>query len=207
MLEMTGKNKGILWTALSMAMILGLIIVMPTRVGATPLGPFQFDVFGNGLVMMNVSITEVGTAGDYDYRYDYFVDVTSPANLYQLSIGLVDVDTLGVYAVKDAEFAVPPATSSLSRLTSNSLLVYFTPNGLGPGIDYGTEEWPLSITYDCFIEDQYISVRTIGTEGSLKTITARYAQQVTGSSVPEPMTLLLLGCGLVSLGLLSHRKR
>jgi hypothetical protein len=203
---MTAKNKGMLWTAFSIAMILGMIIIMPTKVGATLIpGPFQFDAFGDGTVKVNVKITEVASIAPdptqdlFDYRFDYFVDVTT-ANLFQMSIGFVDVDTLAINLAKTSELGAPAPTNSSQ--TENSLLFYFLPSGAGKGVDYG-----FSITYDDLIEDQYISIRTTSTGGAspsgTKTITARYQY----SSVPEPMTLLLLSCGLVGLGLVSRRKR
>ena len=127
-----------------------------------------------------------------------------------MSIGFADVDTLELYAVKEAKFSVPPASSPASRLTDNSLLLYFLPSGLGVGVDFpdaGKGE-VLSITYDNFIENQYISVRTLGTGGGTETVTARYEFDGQNEDpVPEPTTLLLLACGVIGLGSLARKKR
>lgn len=198
--SMTAGKKGRLLSAATLAMILCLVIVMPASVGATPLDPFEFKPFGDDSVILTVSITEITALTGTDYQYDYYAAATT-ANLYQFSIGSVDVDTKEIYVVKEADLG-PDATVPQSRITSNSVLLYFLPTGLGAGVDY-----EFSITYDEFVESQYITVRTTGTGGSTKTIAARYVPTDPGSPIPEPMTLLLLGCGVAGLGLLGRKRR
>lgn len=175
---MATTKKARFWTAITMAMILGAIIVMPLRAEATLLDPY-----GDSSLLVDVSITPGNV---YSYK------ISNPdGKLFFMSVGTVDPLTLAPYGV----VGVTANTPATSTLTDNSLQLFFFSGLIAGAYDF-------LISYASFVDDQYITFQKTG--GKAKTIEAEYSAS---APVPEPATLLLLGSGIAGIGFLSRRKR
>jgi len=205
--KMTAKKRIKVLGAIAVTIILAVVILVPMKVEATPLteGTVDFYPFakvGDPIGTLSVSVSIVEDSHSAGWVYSYLVKTYGAATkLYMMSIGNINPWTNAYYTVENVIDPIEdPAVKPSSRLTNDSLLLYF-PQPSGVALPDGYSVW---IEYSEPIEAQYITFRTTGPGGGTKTITATYQEPST--TVPEPMTLLLLGCGLVSLRFLSRRK-
>jgi hypothetical protein len=181
---MTSAKRRRVWMAGTVAMILCLIAVMPKAADATLLDPFL-----DKSVLLDVSILQDGDNWVYTY------DVKNPtAILITMSVGTRDPFSLNLYTVGSWD---APSPAVYDR-TSDSLILTFNPFLVPSGLPMNSR-YIFSITYDDFIDDQYITFSKVGSRRITKDILAQYVP------VPEPGILLLLGMGVLSSGLLYRR--
>jgi hypothetical protein len=192
------RYKGGLAIAVMAVMIVAMIImVIPDKVQATPINVLEDQQLLGGSVVLNVFADPVSYSDDSDWMFTYKFETPYDDSLYSISVGSINLLAKEKVTVWDNTFP-EGATPGSSKLGPTSLVVYFLPSGL----EKDTAEF--YIIYDKFIDSQAITVAAIG--NSLNTATIRPTYTYNGT-IPEPASILLLGCGLITLGLLSRRRR
>ena len=166
------------------ALVLAIVIIMPTVASATLLDPF-----GDSSVTIGVSVTGNGDI----YTYDYLI--SNPGNpLMVISVGSGDTTTGQIHSILGSSAGLP---ADKIKQTSSSFMVYFL-SGLPKESVY-----EFSVTYAGFLVDQNISVTTFGDMVS-KTVVSTNCPP---PPVPEPGTVLLLGTAVLAVGLFYRGRR
>jgi len=168
-------------------------------------------VFNAGEVaLLNVSVY---SEANNQFKYEY--------NLQNQGVGLsLQFISIGYGPSSSAEEDVTVAGSAVpgnnvvtinpayyyreyNYLMDGSVVVNFSPTTLDPG-----ESIVFSVIYNGFVFQQSVALGGV-LAGSLvgKNGTLSYDKADAANPVPEPATLLLLGSGIVSLGVLSRKRR
>jgi len=181
---MSRIKERIFGVVIAIGLILAVTIMLPVAAGAT-----QIDPFGDGSVVLDVSVTGDGVS----YTYNY--EIQNPgAPLMQVSIANRETTDLELHTVLtfSADF---PSDSSKTVATKTSFKLFFAGGYLPQDSIYD-----FSITYAGFLDDQNIIFTKYG-DADMVTATNRY------SPLPEPATVMLLGMGVLGAAFFYRRRR
>jgi len=195
--------KGALGIITKTLMICALFIVIPMKVEAISLNPF-----GDNSLMIGV------TSDEWVFTYtislqEGFLDPAIPErSILYLTIGLGRPDNTGVPYTVDS-YTVPPSPNlMIPPVTSNSFFLYFQPVALAPSLDDYVFTITYASNYDIYHYGQDMIIREFGGQSRQESFWASYADMAPDPSpVPEPATLFIVGSGMITLGLLSRKKR